>query len=548
MSFLTGFVSMVFCGHLGKTELAAVAMAIAVINVFGISIGGGLALACDTLISQTFGSGNVKRVGVILQRGVWILLLACFPCWAVLINTQPLLLAVRQSAEVARLSQLYVKIFMPALPASFMYVLLGRYLQNQGIMWPQVVCGAVSNVLNVVVNYVFLGVLDMGVAGSAAANAISQYSSAAFLFVFILARGLHRVTWDGWTRDSAQEWGPFVHLALPSMLMYCLEWWLYEVAGVLAGLISEEELGAQSIAYQLVALVYVVTAGFSAAVSVRVGTSLGAGNTHQAKLSAKVSILCTLIFSCVTAAGLGLSQAVIGYIFTTERDIVLRVSDVMKIYSGTHVAEAIAGVTGGIVRGAGKPRIGATGSLLGFYLVGLPVGLPLMFLTNMGILGFWIGILTSVVVQSLFFTVYLWKLDWNKATVEALVRAQVAETQPGSQQLQAEKQPGSAPERRLSALQLVLRRGLAVMLMVGVLAAGVLGLILGPRLSTLPGLPLVLLLSSSSLRLILKVNTLVSMELFVAPCFKCLIQADSFLLWAHAPCRDVLSPSAPSGT
>ncbi|RVE64963.1 hypothetical protein OJAV_G00131450 [Oryzias javanicus] len=141
MSFAVSFVSTVFCGHLGRTELAGVALAIAVSNVTGVSIGVGLASACDTLVSQTYGSGNLKKVGVILQRAVLILLLACFPCWAILINTKSILLAVRQEPEVASLAQLYVKIFMPALPAAFMFSLLTRYLQNQGIIWPQVITG-----------------------------------------------------------------------------------------------------------------------------------------------------------------------------------------------------------------------------------------------------------------------------------------------------------------------------------------------------------------------------------------------------------------------
>lgn len=64
----------------------------------------------------------------------------------------------------------------------------------------------------------------------------------------------------GWSVACLQDWGPFLKLAIPSMLMNCLEWWLYEIAGFLAGIISELELGAQSVVYQLAAVAYLVIA------------------------------------------------------------------------------------------------------------------------------------------------------------------------------------------------------------------------------------------------------------------------------------------------
>ncbi|XP_055797365.1 multidrug and toxin extrusion protein 1 [Salvelinus fontinalis] len=444
MIFLISFVSTVFCGHLGKTELAGVALATAVINVTGLSIGSGLASACDTLISQTFGSGNMNRIGVILQRGVLILLLACFPCWALLINTEPILLTVRQSPEVARLSQLYVMIFMPALPAAFMYQLQGKYLQNQGIIWPTVIVGVVGNILNALINYIFLSVLDLGVAGSAAANSISQYSLAVFLYCYIVWQGLHKATWEGWSVDCLQEWGQFITLAIPSMLMLCLEWWTYEIGGFLAGLISEVELGAQSVVYQLAAITYMFPLGFSVSASVRVGNALGAGNTEQAKLSGKVASICAFIVSCFVCTFVLVTKDVIGHIFTTEQDIVKRVADIMILYGFFHLVDTFVGVMGGIVRGAGKQKIGALCNLVGYYFIGFPIGVSLMFPNKMGIIGLWTGLFTCVLIQSMFLVVLLCKLDWKKASQEALVRAGVQLPERKQEQFGLEKK-GNIP-------------------------------------------------------------------------------------------------------
>uniref|UniRef100_A0A8C7HWZ2 Multidrug and toxin extrusion protein n=1 Tax=Oncorhynchus kisutch TaxID=8019 RepID=A0A8C7HWZ2_ONCKI len=456
MLMLISFVSTVFCGHLGKTELAAVTLATSVVNITGISIGTGLASAFDTLISQIFGSNNLKYVGVIVQRGILILLLSCFPCWALLINTEPILLAFHQSPEVSRLTQLYVRIFMPALPACFMYQLQGRYLQNQGIIWPQVVTGVVGNLLNAITNYTFLYQLNLGVAGSAAANTISQYTLAIVIYVYILWRGLHKATWDGWSCDCLQEWGPFLYLAVPSMLMMCLEWWTYEIGVFMAGFIGEAELGAMSALYQVSSITFMFPLGFAVAANVRMGNALGAGNTEQAKLSGQVSFICAFTVSLVIAIILGLTK------------------DVKAFWVFLQV------LMGGVVRVAGKQMVGAVSYLVGYYIIGLPIAVSLMFPFKMCILGFRIGFFLCSILHSIFLIVYICKLNWKQTTYEALVRAGVQSLKENAPCM--DKTRGTYKNTLtclstvgvvLSVRHLVLRRGLAVVIMLLILAIGI---------------------------------------------------------------------------
>ncbi|KAI5098937.1 hypothetical protein C0J45_11076 [Silurus meridionalis] len=423
LNFLLFFVVTMFCGRLGNTVLAGYGMASATINVSSAATGLGLTLACDTLVSQTFGSKNLLHVGVILQRSILILLLFCLPCWGLLINTQSFLLLVGQDPDVARVAQIYVEAYLPAIPAIFLYQLQVSYLQNQGVIIPQMYASVVANVVNVLVNYILLFWWDLGVHGSAAANCFAQVFSCFTLFAYIRLKKLHVKTWGGWSSESLQEWDNYMKLAIPSTLMLCFEWWIYEIGGFLAGMLGEVDLAAQHVVIMLAYINYMIPAGLQGAACVRVGNALGAGDTAGAILTSKVSLICAAALAIIQGLVLGGTKTVIGFLFTSDETIAELVSELMSIYCPLQFFNGLLCVGMGIVLGTGQQKIAAIANLIGYYCIGLPLSITLTFPAKLQVAGFWWGLLIAVFLLSIFFIVIIFKLNWKKITEEAIERA-----------------------------------------------------------------------------------------------------------------------------
>uniref|UniRef100_A0A8B9KPC4 Multidrug and toxin extrusion protein n=1 Tax=Astyanax mexicanus TaxID=7994 RepID=A0A8B9KPC4_ASTMX len=498
LSFLQPFVSTIFVGHLGNAELAGYALASATINVTTTATGCGLALACDTLVSQTFGGENLKRVGEILQRSILILLLFCLPCWAILINSESILLAMQQEAEVARIAQLYVLAFLPAVPAMFLHQLQVAYLQNQGIILPQMYTAAVANILNVAINYILIFSMGLGVKGSAAANCISQISICLLLFGYIRWKKLHVRTWGGWTTASLQEWDSFMQLAIPSTLMLCFEWWIYEIGGFLAGMLGEVDLAAQHVLLELGAITYMFPLGVHAAACVRVGNALGAGDTARAIITSKVTLIVSGVLAVLQGILLGSTKSIMGFIFTSDENIIRIVSENLTFYVFSQFFDALC-VSSGILLGAGKQKIAAISNLICYYCIGLPLGISLMFAAKLRILGLTLGLLVCVIIQACFFISLIFKLNWQKVTEKVTINqsfCNVINSQPISEDSKAsgyapvctkeqekaksakadgenEEEGAVRPKKLLSVPQLVLRRGLTLLSAALILVVGV---------------------------------------------------------------------------
>uniref|UniRef100_A0A3Q3ARV4 Multidrug and toxin extrusion protein n=1 Tax=Kryptolebias marmoratus TaxID=37003 RepID=A0A3Q3ARV4_KRYMA len=400
LRFLLPFIITIFCGRLGNDVLAGYGLASATLNITTTATGFGLGLACDTLVSQTFGGKNLLQVGVILQRGIIVLMLFCLPCWGLLINAQAILLCLGQDPEVVL----------------FLHNLLVCYLQNQGIILPQMYTAALANVANVLTNYILLYVLDLGVGGSAAAHTLSQFYICGFLFAYIWWKKLHATTWEGWSVESLQDWGSYMKLAIPSTLMICFEWWLYEFGGFFAGMMSEDELAAQHAVIMVAFIVYMFPNGIQAAACARVGNALGAGDTAKALLTSKMSLT-------ISGLVLGCTKHVIGFIFTSDEKIAEIVSNLMNVYCFLQLFDGLVCVCTGIFLGTGKQKIPAVANLIGYYCIGLPLSITLMFVAKLRILGFWLGLFICVVLQSTFYIIVIFRLNWKQITEEAVKRA-----------------------------------------------------------------------------------------------------------------------------
>uniref|UniRef100_A0A8C5DTZ8 Multidrug and toxin extrusion protein 1-like n=1 Tax=Gouania willdenowi TaxID=441366 RepID=A0A8C5DTZ8_GOUWI len=390
--------------------------------------------------SWTFGGKNLLRVGGILQRGIIILLLFCLPCWALLINAQAILLCMGQDPEVARIAQLYIMAFLPAVPVSALMlfsilshlsfthgVLLFVYslvvcccLCFQGIILPQFYTAVLANIANVLTNYVFLHWLNLGVSGSAAANTLSQIYICIFLFAYIRWKKLHEATWGGWSADSLQEWGSYMRLAVPSTMMTCFEWWVYEFGGFFAGMLGEDELAAQHVVIMIAFITYMFPLGIQAAACARVGNALGAGDTARAILTSKLSLGLAGAFAVAEGIVLGSSKTVLGFLFTSDEKIIELVSNLMNAYCFLQFFDGLVCVCTGIFLGTGKQKIPAVANFIGYYCIGLTLSVVFMFVVKLRVLGFWLGLLVCVVLQSTFYIVVIFKLNWKQMTEEVL--------------------------------------------------------------------------------------------------------------------------------
>ncbi|EGF99014.1 uncharacterized protein MELLADRAFT_45832 [Melampsora larici-populina 98AG31] len=418
-------VSVLSVGHLGTTELAAASLANITANCAALSVIIGFVSALDSLCPSAFTSPHPERTSLHALRTSILLVILLVPELLIFWHAKPIFLFLRQDPDVAAAASSYLRVLSFGLPGYAIFEVTRRWLQAQQLMLPPTLVVFIVAPINAILSYLLVwgpAPYGIGFLGAPAATAFS-FNLMGILCLCYCIFFAPRTAWGGFTRAAFQELGPNFRFGLAGFTMIASEWWCWEIVGLSSSLLGPSTLAAQSIITTISTFVYQFPYATSAAAAVRCGNLLGAGMPRRAKLATLSALACGFCVGVVNMIIMVSFREGLGELFSSAPEVISIVADVLPLVALFQVPDCIAAVAGGVLRGLGKPNIGAMINSGGYYAVGLPIGLILTFSRiNLGVYGLWIGMTIAVTCTASTCTLYILRTDYVYAMTRARQR------------------------------------------------------------------------------------------------------------------------------
>ncbi|VAH29546.1 unnamed protein product [Triticum turgidum subsp. durum] len=269
---------------------------------------------------------------------------------------------------------------------------------------------------------IFCGQLgNVQLAAASLGNNGIQVFAYGLMFAYIVLSPRCRETWTGFTWAAFADLAGFAKLSAASAVMLALEVWYFQVLILLAGMLPDPQIALDSLTVctSIQSWVFMISVGFNAAASVRVGNELGAGNPRSAAFSAWVVTAMSALIAVVAGVLVFLLRHKLSYIFTGGEAVSRAVADLCPLLVGTIVLCGIQPVLSGVAVGCGWQALVAYINIGCYYFIGVPLGALLGFKFDYGIKGLWGGMIGGTLIQTIILLWITFRTDWEKEVEEA---------------------------------------------------------------------------------------------------------------------------------
>ena len=375
----------------GRDALAAVGSSYTLMT-FLTSILLGLCMGSGTVFSMYYGAKNNER----LKKSAYtsfIMIAACAVILSVIVFAfvDPIMAFLQVPGEVYQMMRNYLMIIFTGIAATFLYNFFAFLLRALGNSVVPLAFLAVSAVMNIVLDLVFVLVFDMGVEGAAIATVFSQYVSGVGLAVYTLVK--HKELRPG---GGIYEKGLLRELADFSFLT-CLQQSIMNFGILMVqGLINSfgiVVMAAFAAAVKIDSFAYMPVQDFGNAFSIFIAQNYGAGEKERIKKGIAAAFKISAVFSIAISVAVCLFAKPLMLIFIQphETEVLAVGMQYLRVEGAFYIGIGWLFLFYGLYRAVRKPGMSVVLTIisLGTRVV---LAYTLSAVPSIGVLGIWASV------------------------------------------------------------------------------------------------------------------------------------------------------------
>ena len=413
-SVLMMYIDTAMVGHLGANPSASIGLVTTstwILGGFTMAIASGFSVQ----VAHMCGAKNFEGARRVLRQGLSSIFIFSLVFALAGVAISPYLPAwLGGSGAINADASAYFRIYAAFVPIGAVGYGANAMLQGSGNMKVPSILYVSMCALDVVLNYLFIYLMEMGVAGAALGTGLAEAITTAVSLWFVLLRSneLKIVGERGSFVPTKTVLGNAFGITGPMWLQNLLMRGAHVVSTVIVAPLGPIAIAANAFAITAESFCYMPGYGLEEAATTLVGQSLGASRKHIARRFARITIWMAAAIMTFLAVLMFFFARDLMTLLSSDPDVIALGAKVLRIEAFAETFYAVSIVAYGACVGAGDTLIPTALNFASMWVV--RIGLAFYLTPRYGLVGYWIAMCIELNVRGLLFLFHVRGDRWMR--------------------------------------------------------------------------------------------------------------------------------------
>ena len=355
----------------GAAVISAVSIGSQVMHMFTVIIVG-LAMGGTVLIGQAVGAKDTKRASKIIGNTVtFFLIFSAVVTVILLLCCRRIVSLIQTPPESVEQTVLYLRICFIGIPFIVAYNVIASIFRGMGDSKSPMIFVIIACTLNIILDYIFMGVLGLKAEGAAVATVIAQAVSVIISLIAIVRSKSFKLSKDDFKLQQ-DSLGAILKIGVP---VACQDGFIqisFMVITVIANRRGVDVAAAVGIVEKIICFLFLIPSSMLSSISAIAAQNIGAGYHDRARHTLYAGIAIAVGIGAIFAVAFQFISYPVIKLFTREEIVVVLGTQYLKSYVTDCVLAAIHFCFSGYFCAMGKSIISFIHNVASIILIRIP--------------------------------------------------------------------------------------------------------------------------------------------------------------------------------